>query len=76
MLRNLFCLLLTIVCSVSANAEAYKYCIYDVAKTLYDNSLMPTYAGHEALYNNILKIVDKDYGIVDYDWKNTVAPSM
>ena len=30
MLRNLFCLLLTIVCSMSANAEAYKYCMYDV----------------------------------------------
>ena len=30
MLRNLFCLLLAIVCSVSANAETYKYCMYDV----------------------------------------------
>ena len=55
-------------------STACEYCIYDVAKTLYDDSLMPTYAGHEALYNDILKIVDKDYGIVDYDWKNTVAP--
>lgn len=54
-------------------SNAYKYSIYQVAKVLYDNVKMSTNAGHEYLYNEILKVVDNDYQKVDYNWNNIIA---
>ena len=34
---------------------------------------MNTYAGHEYLYENILKVVDKNYIQVDYNWGNVIV---
>ena len=50
-----------------------KFSIFNVAKTLYDNSKMNTNAGHEYLYDNILKVVDSNYKKVDYDWSVIVV---
>ena len=44
-----------------------------MAKTLYDNSKMNTNAGHDYLYDNILKVVDSNYKKVDYDWSVIVV---
>lgn len=56
---------------VYSNVESYS--IYNVAKVLYDNSVMLTNVGHEYLYNNILKVVDSNYKEVPYNWSNEVA---
>lgn len=50
-----------------------EYSIYQVASVLYDNVMMNTNAGHEYLYNSILKVVDSNYKEVDYDWSSIVA---
>lgn len=54
-------------------SQACRYTIFNVAKVLYDNVKMQTYAGHEYLYNDILKVVDNSYQEVDYNWSNIVA---
>lgn len=50
-----------------------EYSIYNVAKVLYDNAMMNTSAGHDYLYNSILKVVDSNYKTVDYNWSSIVA---
>lgn len=54
-------------------SDVCTYSIADVASNLYDNDLMSTFYGHNALYNNILKVVNVDYKEVDYNWTNTIA---
>ena len=54
-------------------SDVYTYNINDVASALYDNDLMSTASGHNAIYTKILKKVNPDYKEVDYDWSNTMA---
>lgn len=54
-------------------SKVAKFSIFNVAKTLYDNSKMNTNAGHDYLYDNILKVVDSNYKKVDYDWSVIVV---
>lgn len=54
-------------------SKACSYSIYQVAKVLYDNAMMSTSAGHDYLYNSILKIVDSNYQQVDYNWNNIIV---
>lgn len=54
-------------------SDVYTYTINDVASVLYDNDLMSTASGHNAIYTNILTKVNPDYKEVDYDWSNTMA---
>ena len=42
------------------------YSIYEIAKHLYDNSLMLNANRHQYLYQNILKITDSTYQIVEF----------
>jgi len=49
------------------------YTIYAVADYLYQNVMMTTQAGHEYLYNDILKIVDTNYKKVNFEWDNTIV---
>lgn len=51
----------------------HTYSIYEAADILYRECKMNTYAGHEYLYENILKVVDKNYIQVDYNWGNVIA---
>lgn len=44
-----------------------------MAKKLYDNALMSTYAGHRYLYEDILTVVDSNYKEVKYNWGGTIA---
>ena len=53
-------------------SDVQSYSINDIASELYNNDLMGTYNGHQALYNNILTKVNKDYEEVDYNWQNTI----
>jgi beta-glucanase (GH16 family) len=51
--------------------------VFAIAKKVYDNGLMSTYAAHNYLYEEILKVVDPSYEAVDFDWKEkTVDPGM
>lgn len=50
-----------------------EYSIFNVASVLYDNAMMNTNAGHEYLYNSILKVVDNSYKEVDYNWSSIVV---
>ncbi len=54
-------------------SDAYSYSIHDVASALYDNDLMSTASGHNAIYTKILTKVNPDYKEVDYNWSNTIA---
>lgn len=54
-------------------SKVYKYSIFKVAKSLYNDKAMSTFAGHLYLYNDILKIVDSEFKEVDYNWSNIVA---
>ena len=54
-------------------SKSYTYKIYDIADTLYQNKKMNTKEHHEYLYNDILKVVNKDYAVIDYDWSNAVV---
>lgn len=54
-------------------SDVMSYSINDIAAQLYDNDLMSTYNGHNALYDNILTKVDEKYKAVDYDFQNTMA---
>ncbi len=54
-------------------SDVYEYTINDVASQLYDNTLMSTYSGHKALYDNILTKVNPLYSDVEYNWNNTVV---
>lgn len=46
--------------------------IYNVADELYKTSKMPSKAGHEYLYDKILKSVNNGYGKIEYDYRNTI----
>lgn len=50
-----------------------EYTIFNVAKVLYDNVMMPNLAGHNYIYNNILKVVDNNYIAVDYNWNREMV---
>jgi hypothetical protein len=54
-------------------SDVKSYSVIDVAEQLYDNDLMSTVAGHDALYTNILTKVDSEYKKVDYDYQNTMT---
>ena len=54
-------------------SDVCKYTIFNVAKFLYDNVMMPNMASHQNVYENILKIVDSSYAAVDYNWGNAVV---
>lgn len=51
-------------------SDIYEYRIYDIAEELYQGSKMNTETAHEYLYNDILKVVNKDYVAVEYAWPN------
>lgn len=53
--------------------EIHSFSTFDVAKSLYENTKMSSYEGHQFLYNNILKVVDETIKEVDYDWGNIVV---
>lgn len=54
-------------------SKVAKYTIFNVAKILYDDVRMSTFAGHEYLYNEILKVVDSSYKEVDYNWSGIIV---
>lgn len=54
-------------------SKAARYSIYKVAKDLYENTMMNTGAGHNYLYNSILKVVDNNYKEVDYNWGTIIV---
>lgn len=54
-------------------SDVYSYNIHDVASALYDNDLMSTATGHNAIYTKILTKVNPDYKEVDYAWSNTMV---
>lgn len=54
-------------------SDVMSYSINDIATQLYDNDLMSTYNGHNALYDNILKKVDAEYKEVDYDFQKIMV---
>lgn len=54
-------------------SKVCRYSIYNVAAVLYNDCKMNTNAGHEYLYNNILKVVDSNYKMVDYNWSSIVV---
>lgn len=54
-------------------SDVYTYTVNDVASQLYGNNLMNTYPGHQALYDNILTVVDSNYTEIDYSWNNSVV---
>ena len=54
-------------------SKVCRYSIYNVAAVLYNDCKMNTNAGHEYLYNNILKVVDSNYKVVDYNWSSIVV---
>ncbi|MCR5837908.1 MAG: discoidin domain-containing protein [Lachnospiraceae bacterium] len=57
--------------------ESCEYTIYRVAKFLYDNYLMNNKNGHDYLYNDILKVVDRNYIEIPFDYRNIlVKPNM
>jgi uncharacterized repeat protein (TIGR02543 family) len=47
-------------------SDVYNYTIASVAEKLYKDCSMPTEAGHNYLYNSILKVVNPSYGRIDY----------
>ncbi len=53
-------------------SDVYSYSIHDVASALYDNDLMSTAVGHNAIYTKILTKVNPVYKEVDYAWSNTM----
>lgn len=53
-------------------SDVYSYSIHDVASALYDNDLMSTAVGHNAIYTKILTKVNPAYKEVDYAWSNTM----
>ncbi|MBE5957297.1 MAG: hypothetical protein E7254_00330 [Lachnospiraceae bacterium] len=46
--------------------DVYSYSLFSIANTLYTRKQMPTQAGHEYLYNKILKRVDSNYAVIAY----------
>ena len=48
------------------------YSVYRVAEYLYNNCCMNTYDAHSYLYNTILKTVNPEYKVVDFEWGNTI----
>ena len=49
------------------------YVIENVASQLYDGCKMQNKAGHEYLYNDILKKINPAYPIVDFDWGSGIV---
>jgi len=54
-------------------SDAVEYTIYDVAKALYDNSLMNTVVAHNYLYTDILSRVNHDYIQVEFDYTQSIV---
>lgn len=53
-------------------SDVSMYSIFSVAKVLYDNAKMSNAAGHNYLYNSILKVVDSSYTAIEFDWNNAI----
>ncbi|MBE5959706.1 MAG: carbohydrate-binding protein [Lachnospiraceae bacterium] len=53
--------------------KAWGYTIFDVAEYLYQKNLMNNAAGHNYLYNDILKTVNSDYEEIPYDYENILV---
>ncbi len=49
------------------------YSIYRISDVLYQNQMMGNRAGHDYLYEKILKVVNPSYEEVDYDWNKEVV---
>ncbi|MBE5959431.1 MAG: hypothetical protein E7254_11295 [Lachnospiraceae bacterium] len=47
-------------------SDIVEFTIYGIADKLYKEKSMPTLAQHNFLYNNVLKIVNKNYSVVSY----------
>lgn len=54
-------------------SEPYEYTIYAVADKLYQELKMNTFAAHNYLYTDILKVVHSDYEEKDYNWNNELV---
>jgi hypothetical protein len=54
-------------------SKVKKYTIYKIAQVLYNNRQMSNRAGHEYLYEEILKIVNPNYEEVDYNWSDEIV---
>ncbi|MCR5836153.1 MAG: CotH kinase family protein [Lachnospiraceae bacterium] len=54
--------------------DVSRYSVYNIADYLYQNKKMNRVDAHEYVYNNILKIVNPDYAVVDYTWSDELAP--
>jgi hypothetical protein len=54
--------------------DVSRYSVYNVADYLYQNKKMNRADAHEYVYNNILKVVNPDYAVVDYTWSDELAP--
>lgn len=57
-------------------SDVSSYRVVDIAKVLYEKTLMNNLSGHKYLYQNILKVVDADYKEVDYDWSGTIVKTL
>lgn len=56
--------------------NTYTYTTYDIADKLYQGCMMNTKERHEYLYSNILSVVNKEYGVVDYDWSSAIVGAL
>ena len=64
---------------VKLNNGTYRYTtvkefkVYDIADKIYQRELMPNMAGHDYLYDNILKVVNPSYVKKDFDISKMLA---
>ncbi len=50
-----------------------KKSVYEIADQLYQGYKMTTLAGHDYLYNSILKVVNPSYEELEYDWQSSLV---
>ena len=54
-------------------SDVEDYCIFNIAKKIYDNGLMKTQSAHDFLYEKILTVVDNNYVKVEFDPKKSIV---
>jgi hypothetical protein len=55
-------------------SDAVNFTVFNIAKAAYDRNLMTSEAGHNYLYDTIIKVVDPSYERKDFHWPSTYAP--
>lgn len=54
-------------------SDIKKFTVYNVAEYLYQNDKMTIYSSHNYLYNEILRVVNPDYVVKEFNVKNTLV---